>query len=184
MENLLIIKPVSLILTFWTFGMLLFIFINEIKPYKIYKYIIAGFSLWTFGVATLIFLLIGLSSYIQIDKLLDVRIVPDEDIDSTVYTLIPSIVTLLSFMIISISGAWYVINTEKVVKRLERTSYVIFVTATIAIIGHCVNIHMLYYKLTEGGSGMAFHMATIFLFMSIILYLIAKFIYKNKYERG
>lgn len=77
----------------------------------------------------------------------------------------PSAGTMLSFILISISGFLVMGNASNIKKKFLLIGKIVFVLGGLAILGYLLNIPLLYYTLEGWSTAMAFHTAIFFVLL-------------------
>lgn len=95
--------------------------------------------------------------------------------DTDFYTIIkglPAPMTIICFLIMSISGFVIVRNTEKMHKRLRMLSIVLSSISSLAILGYILQAPLLYYYVANLSNAMSFNAAFLFTACGITLFFI------------
>jgi len=87
---------------------------------------------------------------------------------------IPSLITSLSFFLVGMCGLVIAFNTKRMVCRLRNLSRTLLVIGGTAIIGHTLNIPILYYYFNKISTGMTWFNAILFVFISYVLRVYAE----------
>lgn len=80
----------------------------------------------------------------------------------TVAPGLPSLPTILNFVLIALAGILTMLNSKKVQLRLKIIGYVVGTIGALAIVGYIINAPLLYYFIECKNSAMACHTAILF----------------------
>lgn len=84
----------------------------------------------------------------------------------------PSVGTMISFILMAIAGILSMFNFNKIKNYLKTTGIAIGIFAILAILGYMINVPLLYYTVEGLSTAMAFHTALFFLLLGIGLTMI------------
>ena len=81
----------------------------------------------------------------------------------------PSLGTMVSFVLIAISGVAVLLEVTQVRGVLSNIGYIVTVLGSFAIIGYLIDLPILYFYHEEYSTGMAFHTAILFVLLGFSL---------------
>lgn len=84
---------------------------------------------------------------------------------NTVTPGMPSTLTMLSFLLISLSGILTILSVENLGNKLAVTGFIIAGIGVLPVIGYIVNAPLLCYYIKGVNSAMAFHSAVLFVLL-------------------
>ncbi len=104
----------------------------------------------------------GSDSFIQ-----DAFYLDDENPSNTQFPGRPAIITIISFILISIANMISFFHVANVKKKFFAIGLVMMVSVSIAIIGYILNIPVLYYEINNFSNGIAINTMALFIIYSI-----------------
>lgn len=122
--------------------------------------------LWSIVLFILIFCIFFV--YIELGL---IRSLNDININELLPGLLPSVGSILSFIVISAIGLFYSFSIKRADVKIKYLSNVLLLILSIAIIGHILNIPILYYQINVINISNGMSITSIICFLSIVFYL-------------
>lgn len=153
-EGFVSMKPASAILILLTCFVCVTILIKHKLTKRINDFFVALIGSWILGSVAILLMLNILSYYIQVNKYFEVFLLPDDEPYAGI-SLIPSLVALFVFFLISCICFIYTWNTVHCVLRIKVLSVIIFFIGLSAVIGNLTGQEYLYFYFGDKWAGMA-----------------------------